>query len=427
MGRSFRWPAALLVTVLTANFLTGCSGVGPRATPATDPPQQAKVRAALADRVLQVGVLLPQSGPGEALAKPLIRALQLSETEINNNGGVFGHPIKLVLADEGTDLTTASASLSRLLSDTPVDAIVGPASSRLALGLRTQLAASQMPTCSPLATAASLTNIDSRGLFFRTIPSDRAQASALALAVDRTGGKTPAIVYPKDAYGVAFRDALLGELSRLRLQPRQPIPYDPTAKEFRDVAAGVFTGNAPDTVAVIGSGDSGARVLAAIRSTSANKTNVIVNDELRSVGSSGQSPATNPTWLDRVQGVAPTSAPSIEWAKRFATETSSPSDGFAAYAYDCLTLIALAASAADDDSPSRLFASAIEVSKGGVRCVGFAECQQQLAAKRNIDLVGASGPLDLKEDGDIAGGTFDVFAFNTTGRDVLTSQTINVG
>jgi hypothetical protein len=167
-------------------------------------------------------------------------------------------------------------------------------------------------------------------------------------------------------------------------------------------------------------------VLAAIRSTSANKTNVIVNDGLRSVGSSGQSPASNPTWLDRVQGVAPTSAPSAEWAKRFATETSSPSDSFAAYAYDCLTLIALAATAADDDSASRLFSSVIEVSKGGVRCVGFAECQQQLTDKRNIDLVGASGPLDLKEDGDVAGGTFDIFAFNSTGRDVLTSQPIVV-
>lgn len=411
-----------------ALFTLACTSTKPSPTLTTPAPAiTIATRLADGDRRLRIGVLLPSTGSGGSLSQPLQRAIDLAVDEINKAGGVWGKPVDVVRFDEGQDVATASTALEQMMGENPVDAMIGPASSRVALGIRDFVATVALPTCSPLATAAALSSPADNGFMFRTIPSDRLQAIAIATVIDQTGAKSPAMIYADDDYGRVFADGIRAELTRRGLPVVAAVAFDTTAKDYRDVAARVFTGSSPDALAVIGAGEPGARMLATLRATGLNKANTQVNDGLRKVGETSFGSA-NPTWLDRVQGVAPqASGHNPEWQKRFAAATGGANDTFAAYAYDCVNLIALAALSSNSESPAKLAASVISVSKSGVKCITFEDCSEQLRLGRNIDLDGASGRLDLNDAGDPDGGSFDTFGFDASGRDVQRRDEITVG
>jgi branched-chain amino acid transport system substrate-binding protein len=96
-----------------------------------------------------------------------------------------------------------------------VDAVVGPASSRVALAVLNHAVSAGVLTCSPVATAISLSQFPDQGLFFRTIPSDALQAEAIARVVDQTGLGEVAITAPDDVFGRAFSTALRASLTSL--------------------------------------------------------------------------------------------------------------------------------------------------------------------------------------------------------------------
>jgi hypothetical protein len=57
-------------------------------------------------------------------------------------------------------------------------------------------------------------------------------------------------------------------------------------------------------------------------------------------------------------------------------------------------------------------------------CRNFTECAPLILDERNVDLDGASGPIELSNDGDVTVGVYDVFAFDDAGRDELQRQLV---
>ena len=91
---------------------------------------------------------------------------------------------------------------------------------------------------------------------------------------------------------------------------------------------------------------------------------------------------------------------------------------YAAYAYDCVNLLALAAQAAGTDEPDEIQAEITAVSSGGSTCRRFSSCAELLADGRSINLEGASGDLELQDDGDVGVALYDQFEYDGEGRDV---------
>ena len=97
------------------------------------------------DGQLKIGVLLPSSGAGDTIGEPMILAVAMAVQDINDAGGVFGRDVLYVTKDEGTTSITAAKAFDDLI-DAHVDAIVGPASARIAATSRPLLR-----SCSGLA------------------------------------------------------------------------------------------------------------------------------------------------------------------------------------------------------------------------------------------------------------------------------------
>ena len=330
-----------------------------------------------------------------------------------------GQPIDLVVVDEGSDPATASEALEELLDRRNVDAIIGPASSRVALAALDRLAEAQVVTCSPTAAALELDTRLDGGYFVRTIGSETLEASALAQAMIGTGNSSFAVLYPDDDYGLAFSDRIRRAFSRRRADV-STVPYKPTDEQF-NIPAGQALQGGTQVVGVVGTGEVGAKVLAALARNGAPPELVptFVTDGLRTNQLGALIDARRPMSSAGIQGVSPVAGSrSADFDAAYMREYPESPIAYAAYAYDCANLIALAVQAAASDEPEAMRSQLGAISADGSNCEGFMACADQLAEGRSIDLDGASGALELTPTGDVGSAIYDVFGFDDQGQDV---------
>ena len=125
-----------------------------------------------------------------------------------------------------------------------------------------------------------------------------------------------------------------------------------------------------------------------------NLTSIIVNDAMRSSESVQRLAALPEATREMIEGVAPQAE---------STDPDTPFDPpgpFATQAFDCVTLIALAAELAESDSGANIAAVLPSISTGGQPCDTFVACAGAALEPRQIDYNGPSGLTDIGSTGD---------------------------
>lgn len=377
--------------------------------------------------MLRIGALLPLTGPGASLGLTLQASIDLAIDEVNEAGGVSGRSIQLRVADEGADAATAASALDDLVQ-AGVDAVVGPASSTIALNVLDTTTRQGIVTCSPTASALSLDEYPDDGLFFRTIPSDSMQAEAIARAIDQTGRGSVGLFYVDDAYGRPFADQLRQALASRSIIIRSDVPFDAADTDFGDDVAAAENLDGVEVITVIGDADAGARLVRSLlEATPDSDVPVIVNDTMRG-DPAGAFAELSAAALGRIEGVGPrTQTDDADFAAGLAERLPGSPGYFAVNAFDCATIIALAARSAASSLPGDIAGRISSLTTGGTDCRSFAECAAVLDAGRNVDYDGPTGLLQLGADGDPNRGVYDVFGFSVGGGEVLlTTITVNV-
>jgi branched-chain amino acid transport system substrate-binding protein len=406
---------------VVAALLAACSGGGGDAVgsvPTTNAPDTSVATRRNVDGVLKIGAWLPATGPAAGLGLSLRSGVELAVKQINDAGGVNGQPLQYVARDEGSDPSTAYQALTQLLEVDQVDAVIGPASSRVALGALDLVAEAKVLTCSPTATAMELDQTTDEGYFVRTIGSEELEAVALTSAMTQTGRSRFAVLYPDDEYGHDFADELQTAFSRRQEQIRL-VHYDPMGEQFNQPARQAL-GEGTEVVGVVGSTVAGAQVLAALARNGAppDVVRTFVTSGLRRPDLSGLIDPRESMAAAYISGVSPYAEPrATSFKSAFAAAWPTIPISYAAYAYDCANLIALAAEASGTDDPDALRGALTGVSQGGSPCSSFPECSAALSEGQNIDLDGASGDVDLQADGDVGDAWYDVFQFDEGGQD----------
>ena len=405
----------LLATAATL-ALAACSGGDGQATTTTSTiaVTTTTISPRPADGQLFIGAFLPRTGPGAALGGPMIAAVENAVAQINIAGGVLGRPVDLKVVDE-----SAGTGLDELLT-AGVDAIVGPASSTVALS---QLANAVLPVtgvvvCSPSATALALDGYPDNKLFFRTVPSDSLEMVAIERRVERTGVETVAVGYLDDPYGRGLKDAFAEEVvERNEVTLQAPVGFNADQEDLRGVAEQLLA-DGPGVIVVLGDADDGTRLLQAIDVATAGITppEVVVNDASRDGRQAIQ--ALSAEFRARLSGVAPVATTMVD---------GGPEGFFTANAMDCVNLIALAAIQAGSDDPGEIKKNMASVSAGGQVCADFADCAERLAGGFSVDYSGYSGDVELSTTtGERTRAWFEAFGFDAEGVDQRLDQPFEV-
>jgi branched-chain amino acid transport system substrate-binding protein len=384
----------------------------------------------IGDGTLKVGYVLPETGQLAFLGPPQIQALKLAVQQINADGGVLGKQIPdPVAADEAGDQAVAQQSADRVLASN-VQAVIGAAASGMTLAIIDKITGAKVVECSASNTAPTFTNYRDGGYYFRTAPSDVLQGPVLADTVVSDGYANIAIVARADDYGKGLADATAKSLRQAGATVALNETYDPNATNFNATVQKVVNAK-PDAVVVIAF-EEGKQVLKGLIEADygPGKVGLYGADGLRSEELPKLVDPNNPSVLAGMKGTAPASAENAQFVKslqQFAPNLKELQ--FAPQAYDCMTVMGLAAEQAGTNDPAVFKNAMVGVTRDGTKCSTFAACKSLIGAGTNIDYQGVSGPLDFIAAGEPGGATIEVYSYDKSGQlqSVKTVQSRPVG
>ena len=366
---------------------------------------------------LSLGYILPESGPLAFLGPPQIEAVNLAVQDINDAGGVLGNDVTVSAGDEAGDAAVASESAERLIGE-GVDAIIGAAASGMSLAIVDAVTGAGVLQCSASNTAPTFTDGDYGGLYFRTAPTDALQGPVLAEAIVEDGNTQVAILARADDYGRGLMEATQNELEAQGADVVLAETYDEDAATFDSEVAAVQDSGA-DSVALIAF-DEGAQILQAMveAGLSPSEFPTYGADGVRSAELPELVDPGDPSVLDGMRGTAPSPEADPEFLDRFLESTGLDDSTFAAQAYDCTTLVALAAVAADTVDPQAMAAEMVGLTTDGTACDTFAECAELIEDGEDIAYQTKSG-VELHEtdtgNGEPSSGQYEVWSFDAEG------------
>jgi branched-chain amino acid transport system substrate-binding protein len=142
----------------------------------------------------------------ENSALEMLRGVAQAQNEVNQGGGINGIPLRVVIADDANNPNQAEQVAQSLVADDQVLGVVGHFGSDVTLAASRVYEQGELVAISPTSTSIQLSTAGN--FIFRTVPSDRFTASALAkYMVDSLNLNQAAIFYNENSgYSRSLKD-----------------------------------------------------------------------------------------------------------------------------------------------------------------------------------------------------------------------------
>lgn len=390
--------------------LTACGDDGDTATPKSS---DSSKPVAKGDGELVIGTLLPQTGSLAFLGPPEFAGVDLAIKDINDAGGVNGKPVKKFDSDSGdTSTDTASQSVDRLISN-KVDAVIGAASSSVSLSVIDKIVGNGTVQISPANTSDAFTKYDDKGLYFRTAPPDVLQGRVLGDLILADNNSTVGLLVLQDSYGTGLAASATKSIEGGGGKVVESVVYDPKAASF-SAEVGKIKAADPEAIAVIAFDETKKIIPELVKQGIGPKTKKIYFVDGNLANYDKDFPAGT---LEGVKGTLPGVASGSEFKARLAEVAPDLTEwAYAPESYDATILVALAATAAGDDSGASIASKMVEVSKGGEKCTAFKECLALLEDDKDIDYDGVSGPVEFNDAGDPSEASIGIYSYGADNK-----------
>jgi branched-chain amino acid transport system substrate-binding protein len=402
------WLRILAMVAVLALGLAACPADDPAPVDDTETPDDTTPPdTEPTDEALQIGYVLPETGPLAFLAPAQISGVQMAIQEANDAGGVLGHQVELLSGDEAGDAAVASESADRLLAE-GVHAIVGAAASGMSFAIIDQVTGAGVVQCSASNTAADFTDYDDNGYYFRTAPSDALQAPMLAEVVLEDGHVDIAMIARADDYGVGLLEATRDALEEAGANIVYFETYDPDQTTF-DAEASEISAAGPDAVVTVPF-EEGVQILQALIEQGIDPGVVYGADGIRGEDINERVDPDNPNVIDGFKGTAPDPSADPEFLNRLRDfDPDVEVTIFSPQAYDCAMWIMLAAEAAGSVDSTAIRDNMLAVTEGDNECATFEECRDLLADGQSISWQFASGVLGVSDVGEPVNASYEIW------------------
>lgn len=166
------------------------------------------------EKEIKIGVINSLTGSAAPYGENSQDGIRLAVDEINNNGGIKGKKIKLLVEDDKTDPQSAVAAFRKLVNVDKVPIIIGPLSSSSAMACAPLANENKVVILSPGAVTPSLTGAGD--YVFRNRAPGQLEAIQMAdFAYNQLNLKKVAIFYINTDYGVGFKDIFAKHFEQL--------------------------------------------------------------------------------------------------------------------------------------------------------------------------------------------------------------------
>lgn len=171
MGKS-RFLSLVVVFVLIATMLVGCGE----------------------SKTVKIGAIQPISGPISEFGTQTRDAMQIAVDEYNEQGGVLGKQIELIVEDDENNPDKTVNAFNKLVTKDKVVGVIGGLTSKVTLAITSLAQNKKIPLLTPTATNVTVT--DAGDYIFRACFLDDFQGNVMAkFATDTLKAKKAALLY----------------------------------------------------------------------------------------------------------------------------------------------------------------------------------------------------------------------------------------
>lgn len=194
VSRKF-WGAGLAGVVAGALLLSGCSGTNDDGAP--------DAAADGFDGTFTVYASLAMSGPLAGIATANKQGLEAAVDAINEEGGIDGREVTLIIGDDGADPTKATTLLQEKLDEGEIDFVVAGNTSNVGLALLPLLTREEIFSSGQ---QAAINEPEQFPYHFGLVVPNSTQNRAMVEKVQEDGYEKVALLHTNDANGEAIAD-----------------------------------------------------------------------------------------------------------------------------------------------------------------------------------------------------------------------------
>jgi len=169
--------------------------------------------------VINIGLIAPLSGGSAASGQAIQRGMLLAIDEVNQAGGVLGHPLALVVRDVANDPPAGVAALRQLIDQHHIVAVFGGIFSPVMLAQLDLIHEQQIPLINTWGSVTAITrnNRDPNYAFRVSVSDEYADEFLVRYARDVIRVHQPAIIADTSAWGDSNVQGLTRNLEALKM------------------------------------------------------------------------------------------------------------------------------------------------------------------------------------------------------------------
>jgi branched-chain amino acid transport system substrate-binding protein len=184
-----------------------------------------------------IGTAQDLSGPIVALSKPAVNGMRMRVDEVNEQGGIHGRKVKLVVEDHGYDPKKAVLAAQKMIQKDKIFAFVGSIGTPPAMAVMPILFEKNIPHLFPL-TAARQMHEPLHKLKFSLGATYYDQVRAgLKYLVKQKGAKRVCVIHQDDDYGAEVMEGGAAALKELGMSYVERTTYKRGATDFSSQVA----------------------------------------------------------------------------------------------------------------------------------------------------------------------------------------------
>ena len=375
---------------------------------------------------LTIGDSVPLSGDLADFGPPGDKAAQIAVDQINKAIKEAGadHTVNLVTEDNcgGADQQCAVQAARKMVESDGASCIAGAWASADTIPTAESVAIPEgVLLISPASTSDEITGLDDNGLVNRTAPPDSFQGPTLAKylvekALGGAKGATVNVGARNDAYGTGLDDTFSQAWEAAGGKIGEDVVYDTKLPNYDTEAEKIVSGN-PDGIVIVDFPETFNKVGPALVRAGFDPTKGFVTDGLIS-GDLAKTAGEDA--VNGLRGTAPGVPDDDESSQAFDDlyTSSDPKDEdrqtIDAQNFDAVILCYLAAVAAGSTDGQDMADQVQDISAPPGDTYTWEDLPDAIKALENgddIDYQGASGPIDMDENGDATSGVYDIYEF----------------
>jgi len=328
----------------------------------------------------------------------------LAAEQLNKVGGPLGRMIDLVHRDSQTNPTAAIDAAKKLVEVDKVVAIVGSLGSGVSMAVATSVTVpSGIVQISPASTSPQITDLDDKGLVFRTCPSDALQGKVSGRLAKELGLQTVATLYVNNPYGAGLSKNFMQAFQEKGGKVPATVAYEEGKPSYRGEVEQALR-EKPDALAMFSYPENGVTLMRQALELGFKGKFLLADgmkapEVVKNVGAQ---------YLKETFGTAPGSKDSAAktrfldaYTARFGEKPPKP---YIDNGYDAIAVIALAIHQAKSSDPKAIREAIAQVANPPGEAIEpgeFEKALQLIAQGKKINYRGASGEIDFDQYGDV--------------------------